>query len=178
MQVTVLFVCHENICRSPMAEGLFRAALLRRGCSGRFSAESAGTVCRQKGEPPDFRALSAAGAFGVDISAHRARCTRDLRLAAYFRIFAMDHDDYRALLSQLDGVEREALRMLADYLPDAGVTAIEDPYYGSEEDFFAACGMIRDAVENICDELLRIGASAGDSGPAATGRSFRKRFST
>ncbi|ASQ91177.1 hypothetical protein CHL67_09855 [Prosthecochloris sp. GSB1] len=169
MHGTVLFACHENICRSSMVEGLFREAVLRLGDSCRFSAESAGTVCRQRGEPPDFRALSAARAFGVDISAHRARRTRDLRLGEYFRIFAMGHEDYHELVLLLDDARREDLFMLADYLPDPGVTAGGDPYCCPDDDFFAVRGMLSEAAENICEELLGAGVSDGASDSPAIG---------
>ena len=151
---SVLFVCYENICRSPMAEGLFRDAVSRRGADGTFAAESAGTVCLQDGEPADRRAVMAADAFGIDISDHRARCTRDIELGRYSRIFVMDRENYRDILPELTSYGDGRVSLIAEYLQDPDIVDVEDPYYGSQDDFQKVCGMLREAVENICDELI------------------------
>ena len=49
--IRVLFVCHGNICRSPMAEFVFRDLAARRGVAGRFSADSAATSDEEIGIP-------------------------------------------------------------------------------------------------------------------------------
>ena len=67
----VLFVCTGNLCRSPMAEGLFRDELRRRGCEG-IEVASSGTW-GMDGSPATPEAIEAAGAFGVDLTGHRAR---------------------------------------------------------------------------------------------------------
>ncbi|NTV99078.1 MAG: low molecular weight phosphotyrosine protein phosphatase, partial [Chlorobiaceae bacterium] len=69
--VRIIFICYENICRSPMAEGIFTALLRNRGLNLYFSVTSAGTVAYQSGSPPDFRAVEALHPLGIDISALR-----------------------------------------------------------------------------------------------------------
>ncbi len=66
----ILFVCTGNTCRSPMAEGLFRQLLQRRGLEG--TAASAG-LSAIEGQPASENALLACREVGVDLSAHRAR---------------------------------------------------------------------------------------------------------
>src|SRR4051812_4673182 len=69
--VSILFVCLGNICRSPLAEGAFRAEAARLGLQ--VEVDSAGTGGWHQGEPPDRRAIAAARRNGVDIAGQRAR---------------------------------------------------------------------------------------------------------
>ena len=113
----VLMVCTENICRSPMAEGLLRWHLQRAGLARRFTVDSAGTRTSQPGVRPDQRAQRVALAAGVDISRIRAR-----------RIAAEDFErcDYRFAM------DRKNLRDLEDACPEAfrhklGLLLADDP---------------------------------------------------
>src|SRR2546423_3176954 len=74
--VNVLFVCMGNICRSPLAEGVFRMLVERKGLSRRISIDSAGTHDYQRGELADIRAVRAARARGYDLSRRKARRSR------------------------------------------------------------------------------------------------------
>jgi protein-tyrosine phosphatase len=134
MPVKILFVCYENICRSPMAEGAFGHAASLHGADGWFEIESAGTVCYQLGSAPDRRAVRAAGRFGIDISAIRARCIDDLDLGSFDRIFVMDSENYRDMLDALDGLP-VPVHMMTDFVHSEAGAEIEDPYYGSEAGF-------------------------------------------
>ena len=72
----VLFLCQGNICRSPFAEATFRREVAHTSAAG-LDATSAGLVVPNRASPPE--ALSAASAFGVDLSGHRSRLlTQDL----------------------------------------------------------------------------------------------------
>jgi protein-tyrosine phosphatase len=134
MAVKILFVCYENICRSPMAEGAFAHAASLCGADGWFEIESAGTVCYQSGSCPDHRAVWAAGRHGIDISSIRAQCIDDLDLACFDRIFVMDAENYRDMLDALDGLP-VPVHMMTDFANSEPGAEIEDPYYGSESGF-------------------------------------------
>lgn len=73
MNTRVLFVCMGNICRSPMAEGVFRHMIRQAGLDDVVKVESAGTHAFHAGEAPDKRAQSTAAKRGYDISDLRAR---------------------------------------------------------------------------------------------------------
>jgi protein-tyrosine phosphatase len=72
-ELSVLFVCLGNICRSPTAEGVFRRLARDAGLDGRVRVDSAGTGGYHIGASPDARALAAAQARGYDLSGIRAR---------------------------------------------------------------------------------------------------------
>ena len=86
----VLFVCMGNICRSPMAEGLFRHKVEAAGLSEEVLIDSAGMVGTHSGEPPDERAQQTMLKYGIDISQQRARQFEILDFENYDRIFVMD----------------------------------------------------------------------------------------
>ena len=67
----VLFVCLGNICRSPMAEGAFRAAA--EGAGLQVHIDSAGTAAYHVGDPPDPRAQETAHKYGAEIGGLRGR---------------------------------------------------------------------------------------------------------
>jgi protein-tyrosine phosphatase len=75
--VRVLFVCAGNICRSPIAQGIFEEVVRREGLQGKIEADSCGTHSHHLGKAPDERAQKSATRRGIDISSQRARrlCT-------------------------------------------------------------------------------------------------------
>ena len=75
MKTRILFVCLGNICRSPAAEGIMRRIVERRGLSGTFGIDSAGTYGGHRGELPDPRMRSAASRRGYALT-HRSRQVR------------------------------------------------------------------------------------------------------
>lgn len=74
--VSILFVCLGNICRSPLAEGVFRAVVEGRGEASRFRIDSAGTGGWHAGSAPDPRSVAIAARHGIDISGQQARKVR------------------------------------------------------------------------------------------------------
>jgi protein-tyrosine phosphatase len=72
-QISVLFVCTGNICRSPTAEGVFRQMVEKAGLGRQVHIDSAGTVAFHIGEGPDPRSQKAARNRGIDLSDLRAR---------------------------------------------------------------------------------------------------------
>ena len=94
----VLFVCMGNICRSPMAEGMFRKAIQEAGLEQQVEADSAGTHAYHVGDAPDLRAQQAARQRGADISRLRGRKVADADFEAFDYILAMDGDNHSILI--------------------------------------------------------------------------------
>ena len=130
---SVLFVCLGNICRSPLAEGAFRAEAERLGLD--VIADSAGTGGWHKGDPPDRRAIAAARRQGVDIGGLRARQVTAEDFRRFTHILALDHDNLKTLraLRPSDGTAK--LGLLLDHAEGFEGLAVADPYYGDDAGF-------------------------------------------
>jgi protein-tyrosine phosphatase len=129
----VLFVCLGNICRSPMAEGAFRAAAEAAGLA--VEADSAGTAAYHVGDPPDPRAQATARQHGVEIGGLRGRelVAEDFR--RFTHVLVMDHSN---LANAQTIVPPNAIcqpQLLMDLVPGREGAAVADPYYGGEEHF-------------------------------------------
>ncbi|HVU27698.1 MAG TPA: serine hydroxymethyltransferase [Verrucomicrobiae bacterium] len=145
---TVLFVCTGNVCRSPMAEGLFRKAVAGRG---EFRVLSAG-LGAMDGQPPTAHSVAAMREIGIDISDQRSRMlTADLVREADF-IFGMTHShvDTVGLLYPQAAEKTFLLREFDESLEDFEKD-IADPI-GSSYEIYAHC---RDQIEQGIASLLK-----------------------
>ncbi|WP_116087427.1 low molecular weight protein-tyrosine-phosphatase [Tropicimonas sp. IMCC34011] len=133
-ELSVLFVCLGNICRSPLAEGAFRAAAEEAGADIR--ASSAGTGSWHVGEPPDPRAIAVANANGVDISALRGRQVTAEDFLRFSHVIALDRENL-AHLKRLrpKGGGAAELSLLLDHVPGREGEPVADPYFGEEDGF-------------------------------------------
>jgi protein-tyrosine phosphatase len=147
----VCFVCLGNICRSPLAEGVFRHLAAQAGQAERFQVDSAGLGSWHVGEPPDARAIRVAGAHGVAVDG-RARQFRPEDFKRFDLVLALDEDVYEGLgrLTR-DGGQAGQVRYLRDFDPQAGRDRdVPDPYYGDAAAFERAYALI----ERSCQGLL------------------------
>lgn len=146
----ILFVCLGNICRSPAAEGLFRAIIEKKGLENQFVVDSAGTYSGHRGELPDRRMRNAASKRGYQLT-HRSRPVSSLDFLEFDLIVAMDDNNYSDLMHLAPSVEdsRKIVRM-ADYFTNSTMTYVPDPYYMGSEGF----ELVLDLLEDACEELL------------------------
>ena len=145
----VLFVCLGNICRSPMAEAMARAAADRAGLEATF--DSAGTGAWHVGEPPDRRAQAAARARGLDLSPLRARQAKAADFAAFDLILAMDRNNLAALQAIRPPGARAELRLFTSLIGPAAPADVPDPYY--EGDFDGVLDLIETGAKGLIAEL-------------------------
>jgi protein-tyrosine phosphatase len=132
---SVLFVCAGNICRSPTAEGVFRAATERAGLDRRILADSAGVGDWHLGSPPDRRAIQAARRRGYDLTALRARQVAVEDFARFGWILAMDRSNLRSLEAMRPRTFGGHLGLLLDFTPEVDTRDVPDPYYGGPAGF-------------------------------------------
>jgi RpiB/LacA/LacB family sugar-phosphate isomerase len=146
---TILFVCTGNICRSPMAEGLFRHLTGRMG--GRYRALSAG-VGAIDGMPPSSHAVQALKALGVDISRQRSRALTAELVREADLIFGMTHGHTNAvsLMYPMAAEKTFLLREFDDTL-ESFEKDIADPIGGSL-DVYLRC---RDEIEQGIFSMLK-----------------------
>jgi len=153
--VNVLFVCTGNICRSPTAEGVFRVLAGRAGLANAVRAESAGTHGFHAGEPPDRRAILAARARGYDIATLRARTFTAEHFDRFDWIVAMDERNLRVLSELRPNGYAGRLDLLMNFVPEAQVREIPDPYYGGPQGFERVLDLIELASEALLLHVVR-----------------------
>jgi protein-tyrosine phosphatase len=147
----VLFVCLGNICRSPMAEGAFRAAAEAAGPKVRI--DSAGTAGYHIGDPPDPRAIRTAQRHGVDIASYRGRQVSPQDFHDFTHIFALDHANLRDLHAIAPADHSATLGLLLDLVPGRAGTAVADPYYGDEAGFEVTWDEVWAAAQQLAAQL-------------------------
>lgn len=151
----VLFVCTGNICRSPTAEGVFRALAERAGLGDRLLIDSAGTHGYHIGDPPDPRAVSHAKRRGYDLSKLRARRVTAEDFERFDLILACDRGHHGLLRRLADKAQHGRIAMFLDYAPELGLSEIPDPYYGGPEGFEHVLDIVERAAEGLLTALRR-----------------------
>jgi protein-tyrosine phosphatase len=160
-RIRVLFVCLGNICRSPLAEGVFLHLAKTAGVADRFEIDSAGTGDWHVGEPPDARAAAVAQRDGVELPSIARQVTRaDFDRFDY--IVAMDREN----LWHLERMARERpgrstrakIQLLREDDPDRDADDdrhdVPDPYYGGPGGFENVYQMVRRSAEALLRRLL------------------------
>jgi protein-tyrosine phosphatase len=146
----VLFVCLGNICRSPLAENVFRHLVEEAGLEGAFDVDSAGTGSWHVGQPPDSRAASVARARGIELRGRARQVTHD-DLVAFDYVIAMDRDNLEELEHMARGGHATArIQLLRAYDPRPDGDEVPDPYYGGASGFED----VFDIVSRSCRTLL------------------------
>ncbi|WP_237153254.1 low molecular weight protein-tyrosine-phosphatase [Oryzibacter oryziterrae] len=139
----VLFVCLGNICRSPLAEGVFRNRVRAAGLADTFIIDSAGTGGWHAGDPPDPRSIAAAARRGVDISDLRARQVRKADFGTFDLILGMDRQNVRDLLRIAPPAHQDRVSLFMQTALQLG-QEVPDPYYDDDRAF--------DRVFDMCDK--------------------------
>lgn len=123
----ILFVCHGNICRSPMAEFVMKHLVQQAGLEHEFSIASAATSTEEIGSPIYPPAARTLAAHGVACEGHTARQLRKSDYAAYDLLIGMDDANIRNMLCMCGGDPEGKIHRLLDYTHRPGQVA--DPWY-------------------------------------------------
>ena len=152
--VRVLFVCMGNICRSPLAQGVFEDLVRREGLEGEISVDSAGTHSYHVGKAPDPRAQESARRRGLDLSSQRARRVRPEDCGEFDYVLTMDEENYRAVAALCRQGNAE-VRPFLYYAPDRAETEVPDPFYGGGEGFEHVMDLIEAASKGLLEEVKK-----------------------
>ncbi|KAM7395378.1 hypothetical protein PAMA_006914 [Pampus argenteus] len=132
---SVLFVCLGNICRSPIAEAVFRKMATDAGVVDKWRIDSAATSTYEIGNPPDYRGQACMKKHDVPMK-HVARQVTKEDFINFEFILCMDESNLSDLNRKAKSVKnsRAKIELLGSYDPQKQLI-IKDPYYGSDEDF-------------------------------------------
>jgi len=151
---SVVFVCLGNICRSPTAEGVFRALVKSRGLVNSIHIDSAGTSDWHVGESPDPRAIKAARARGIDLTGLRGRQAIARDFSEFDYVIAMDNENY-ANLSRLATPEQQAkLHLFLEFAENVPEVEVPDPYFGGAGGFPHVLDLIENASKGLLNHML------------------------
>lgn len=149
----VTFVCTGNICRSPMADVVFRWLADQAGLSDRVTSTSAGTGDWHVGERADERTLAALARRGYDGSRHRARQFTHEDFGRADLIVALDRSHERILRGWAHTpAEAEQVALLMSFAGEENLD-VPDPYYADDSMFDDVLGMIEGASRALFRQL-------------------------
>lgn len=145
--IKILFICHGNICRSPMAEFVMKDLVRKAGRVEEFSIASAATSTEEIGNPVYPPARRMLAAHGIDCTGKTARQLRKSDYAQYDYLIGMDQANFRNMQRMCGGDPDGKIHLLLDFTDRPGQVA--DPWYTG--DFQATW---EDVLEG-CEGLLR-----------------------
>lgn len=147
----ILFVCLGNICRSPMAEGLFRHKVKEAGLQHQILTDSCGTSGHYARENPDPRMQRTARGRGIDISDLVARQLRRTDLDQFDLIIAMDRSNEKGI-HQL-GKGRATVKRMREWDENGGGPDVPDPWFGDQQGFEECFDLLDRCTTRLLEEV-------------------------
>ena len=141
--VKILFLCHGNICRSPMAEYVMKDLVDKAGRAGEFSIASAAVSREELGNPVYPPARRELARHGIRCDGHAAHQITRQELESYDRIYYMDRSNAQ-YLRRLFGTDAEKCRPLLD-------RDVADPWYTG--DFTRTWNDVLEGCTQILEEF-------------------------
>lgn len=150
--IKVCFVCLGNICRSPLAQGVFEYLVEQKGLQDKIQISSAGTGSWHVGKQPDSRMHATAKRRGINMKS-RARQFQPEDFNQFDLVLAMDQtnrNDLKEMCPSLDAEKK--LRLFRSFDPECnGDEDVPDPYYGGGDGF----EHVFEIVHRTCPEILK-----------------------
>lgn len=152
-KTAILFVCLGNICRSPLAEGVFRSVVKNAGQSDFYHIDSAATGSWHVGNPPDARMIATAGRNGTDLSNQRCRQINQNDFYDFDLIICMDHSNVRNVEAIMPADATAKIQMFMPYALGQDIE-VPDPYYMEAADGFEQVyQMVLEASNTLLENL-------------------------
>ena len=147
--ISILFVCMGNICRSPTAESVLRHYVEKAQLDGRIRIDSAGTHDYHIGDAPDARTVRAASQRGYDMSQLRGRQVEADDFARFDYVLAMDEENLANLQRLRPRGTRCHLGLFLEFAVHHVEREVPDPYYGGAQGFERVLDMVEDGVDGL-----------------------------
>ncbi|KAK0619212.1 phosphotyrosine protein phosphatase I superfamily [Immersiella caudata] len=156
-QISVLFVCLGNICRSTMAEGVFQSMVKKEPYKGLVAKiDSCGTGAYHVGDEPDDRTMSTMEEHGINDYVHAARKVNASDFDKFDYIFAMDRSNLADLerMQQRKSGGNAKVMLFGEYSGTGRAEVISDPYYGGRQGFEKAYEQATRFSKNFLREVF------------------------
>ena len=155
-EISVLFVCLGNICRSPTAHGVFEKMVLEAGLAQKITIDSCGTGDWHIGHSPDERSASAALTRGYDLSHLRSRQITASDFNRFDYILVMDNKNLSDLKAMRPANYSGQLELFLNYANNyADTLEVPDPYYGGASGFDHVIDLVEDASQVLLTTLKK-----------------------
>ena len=153
--IKVLFVCLGNICRSPLAEGIFKNQVKMAGLERTIMVDSAGTSGWHIGDSPDPRSIEIARRNGIILDSYGRKAVAEDFLEFDY-ILAMDQDNYTDLdrLRRQIGNGKAQLSLMRDFDHINSGADVPDPYYGGPDGFRKVFDMLERSCKNLLEDII------------------------
>lgn len=152
---SVLFVCLGNICRSPLAQGIFEKQVRQAGLEQEYHADSAGISGWHEGEPPHSGSIRVAKKYGISIERQRSRPVHPRDAEIFDYIIAMDTSNRESLLSEFrfPGHKVHLMRSFSRRNQHPEELSVPDPWGLRDDAFENVYAILDDAVAGFLARL-------------------------
>lgn len=148
--IKILFICHGNICRSPMAEFLLKDIVNKRGLADAFEIASAATSREEIGNPVHYGTRNKLAQFGISVAGKHAVQVTKRDYEHYDLLLVMDSNNIRNLRRVLGEDTQNKVHLLLDYTERKG-ESIADPWYTG--DFDVTYNDIMEGLAGLLEQL-------------------------
>ncbi|MEO7989132.1 MAG: low molecular weight protein-tyrosine-phosphatase [Chryseolinea sp.] len=153
IQKKIVFVCLGNICRSPLAEAIFKEKVKAKMIAHYFEVDSCGTSNYQIGDQPDSRTIANASKHGIYMN-HIARQLKKSDLDYFDLIVAMDGKNLQHIVNLAENdTHRNKVLLIRDFDVHAKGADVPDPYYGGEKNFQEVFEILDRSVESFIQNI-------------------------
>lgn len=148
--IKILFICHGNICRSPMAEFLLKDIVNKRGLADAFEIASAATSREEIGNPVHYGTRNKLAQLGISVAGKHAVQVTKRDYEHYDLLLVMDSNNIRNLRRVIGEDTQNKVHLLLDYTERKG-ESIADPWYTG--DFDVTYNDIMEGLAGLLEQL-------------------------